>query len=163
MPLTMPLRMRPAPRAASQPSTTLTQLVPLSVLLAFTEPRSDSRSLRASSTRRGPVSFSSTRGALVLPSLSVICLLLPRSLVCPCFLLCRGLGLGHEAVVDQRAKSPADDRPKYVEPDAREVTGHDHRAEGARRVDRPPRHRAGDEDTDREGEPDGDGRYGGWR
>src|SRR5215217_3117219 len=30
IPLTMPLRMRPAPRAASQPRTTLTQLVPRS-------------------------------------------------------------------------------------------------------------------------------------
>src|SRR5215203_899124 len=30
MPLTIPLRMRPAPKAANQPRTTLTQLVPLS-------------------------------------------------------------------------------------------------------------------------------------
>src|ERR671912_2066110 len=92
IPLTIPLRMRPAPRAASQPSTTLTQLVPLSSSGgAYPE-------LRAERTSR-----SSTLWALVLPSLSVIVVLLARvlsarSLAYP---LGRALGLGHGAVVEQ--------------------------------------------------------------
>jgi hypothetical protein len=54
IPLTIPLRMRPAPRAASQPNTTLTQLVPLSV---FEEAYRESElpcSVRTSLTLRGP-------------------------------------------------------------------------------------------------------------
>src|SRR5829696_8894469 len=67
MPLTIPLRMRPAPSAASHPSTTLTQLVPLSSSSgAYPE-------LRAERTSR-----SSTLWAPVLPSLSVIVVLLSR-------------------------------------------------------------------------------------
>src|SRR5215218_1374806 len=108
IPLTMPLRMRPAPRAASQPRTTLTQLVPRSspevprdeLLAALLAPP---RSVLDSPTRReaerpplsqpaservspvGPEPIGvplrspysvSTLGASVLPSLSVIRVLL---------------------------------------------------------------------------------------
>src|ERR671916_1110886 len=115
MPLTMPLRMSPAPRAASQPSTTLTQLVPLSASEddLYPELRPDaSLSLRASSTLRGPVpprpsertSLSSTLGASVLPSLLVIRLLLSSVVLSVCSrasLLGRAFGLGQKALVEQ--------------------------------------------------------------
>jgi hypothetical protein len=76
----MPLRMSPAPRAASQPKTTLVQLVPSSFSLVR---RSSSCSLRASPTLRVPdsarpsperTSFSPTLGAPVLPSSLVLSL-----------------------------------------------------------------------------------------
>src|SRR3712207_7520500 len=51
------------------------------------------------------------------------------------------------------------DRSQNVEPHAREVPRNQHRAEGAHRVDRPPRHRACYEDPHREGEPHGYGSY----
>src|SRR4051794_9963709 len=126
IPLTIPLRMSPAPSAASQPSTTLTQLVPRSSSgAAYPE-------LRAERTSR-----SSTLWAFVLPSLSVIRALLSvvlsvRSLACP---LRRALGLGHRAIVEQCSQDPTDDGPEDVEPHAREVPRDQHGPEGARRVD----------------------------
>src|SRR5215207_7072197 len=170
IPLTMPLRMRPAPKAASQPRTTLTQLVSLSVpevprdeLLAAR--LSPSRSLLASPTMReaeppplsrppservspvGPEPIGvplrspylvSTLGASVLPSLSVIRVLLSwwscRSALAS--LLRRALGLGHGAVVEQRSQHPSYDRPQNVEPETCKVSGNDHRPQGACRIDR---------------------------
>src|SRR5215211_4251592 len=82
IPLTMPLRIKPAPRAASQPITTLTQLVPRSSTdAAYAGPRSARTSLilrgADSSCLSACTSRSSTFGASVLPSLSLTCLLLP--------------------------------------------------------------------------------------
>src|SRR3712207_285344 len=67
MPLTMPLRMRPAPRAASQPNTTLSQLVPLS---SSSGVYPEARPVRASrsSTLRAPV-FPSLRSEEHTPEL----------------------------------------------------------------------------------------------
>src|SRR5215216_2953427 len=78
----MPLRIKPAPRAASQPITTLTQLVPRSSTdAAYAGPRSARTSLilrgADSSCLSACTSRSSTFGASVLPSLSLTCLLLP--------------------------------------------------------------------------------------
>src|SRR5215212_2583437 len=73
-------------------------------------------------------------------------------------LLTRPFGLGHGAVVEQRRQYPADDRPQYVEPHAREVSCNEHRPEGARRVDRPAGHRSRDEHSYSQGESY---RYGG--
>src|ERR671920_336726 len=121
IPLTMPLRMRPAPSAASQPSTTLTQLVPLS-------------SSRGANPEVWPerTSRSATLGASVLPCLSVICLLLcwwSRSYI-RVGLLGWTFGLCQGAIVEQSGQHPPDDRPKYVEPHASEVPRNDHRSQG---------------------------------
>src|SRR5215213_8612785 len=172
MPLTRPLRIRPAPSAASHPSTTLTQLVPLSASEdgTYPEPRLDSWSLRPSSTLRGPdpprssarTSFSSTLGALVFPCLSLIRSLLSDNsvgLLVP-LLLGGAFGLGHEAVVEQCAQHTPYDRPQDVEPRAREVPRHQHRAQSSRRVHSAPRHGSRDEDPHRQGKTH---RYGSYR
>src|ERR687894_1346803 len=94
MPLTMPLRISPAPRAASQPSTTLSQLVPLSVLADAYRESEPPCSVRTSLTLRGPeppLSFErrspyseSSLGASVLLSLRSLSLtqLLPSGSPC---------------------------------------------------------------------------------
>src|SRR5215210_7537711 len=78
---TMPLRISPAPSAASQPKTTLVQLVPSLLSLYL---RSSSCSRRASPTQRVPdsarpsperTSFSSALGASVLLSPLVLSLI----------------------------------------------------------------------------------------
>src|SRR5829696_3316618 len=193
IPLTMPLRMRPAPKAASQPRTTLTQLVSLSVpevprdeLLAAR--LSPSRSLLASPTMReaeppplsrpaservspvGPEPIGvplrspysvSTLGASVLPSLSVIRVLLSwwscRSALAS--FLRRALGLGQGAVVEQRPKHPAYDRPKDVEPETCKVPGNDHRSKRTRRIERTSGYRSCDEHSYRQRKSYRYGRY----
>src|SRR5215213_8295971 len=69
---------------------------------------------------------------------------------CPVKSLAWAFGLGHGAVVEQRPKHPADDRPKDVEPHAREISRYDHRPERACRIDRPSRYGPRDEDPYRE-------------
>src|SRR5215207_1631112 len=110
IPLTIPLRMRPAPRAASQPRTTLTRLVPLSTSSGVY------LKLRPSRT-----SCSSTFGASVFPSLLPLVLIYLLLLV-ECrqitVALSRALCLGHGAIIEQRSQHPTDDRSKDVEPEA---------------------------------------------
>src|SRR5215208_232170 len=69
---------------------------------------------------------------------------------CPAKSLAWAFGLGHGAVVEQRPKHPADDRPKDVKPHAREISRYDHRPERACRIDRPSRYGPRDEDPYRE-------------
>src|SRR5215212_5393284 len=110
IPLTIPLRMRPAPRAANQPRTTLTQLVPLS-----------SSSGVYLELRPSRTSCSSTFGALVFPSLLPLVLIYLLRLVegrqCRVATLAGALCLGHGAIVEQRSQHSSDDRPKDVEPE----------------------------------------------
>src|SRR5215217_968448 len=129
--LTIPLKMRPAPRAASHPRTTLTQLVPLS-----------SSSGVYLELRPSRTSCSSTFGVSVFPSLLPLVLifyllLLVECRQCTVASLAGTLGLGHGAVVKQRSQHSSYDRPKDVEPETCKIPGNQHRSEGARRVDRP--------------------------
>src|SRR5919107_5807151 len=98
---------------------------------------------------------SSTLWAFVLPSLSVACVFLSegmsvRSLA---YSLGRALGLGHGPIVEQRPEYPPDDRPKHVQPDAREVTRDQHRPKRARRFYRAPGNGSGDKAPDRQSKP----------
>src|SRR5918998_376167 len=71
---------------------------------------------------------------------------------CPANSLAWAFGLCQGAVVEQRPKHPPDDRPKDVQPYTTEVSGNDHRSEGARRIDRPSSHRSRDEHPNRKRE-----------
>src|SRR5215208_4176035 len=79
---------------------------------------------------------------------------------CPAKSLAWAFGLGHGAVVEQRPKHPADDRPKDVKPHATEVPSNDHRSQRARRIDRPSGHGSRNEDPHCKRESH---RYGGYR
>src|SRR3712207_2438976 len=163
-PPTIPLRMSPAPRAASQPKMTLVQLVFLypcdnSYDMPWVLPLSW---LRRPSPER--TSFSSTLGAPVLPSPLVLSLISFISFPCEpqttFLLLTLGSVLGHGPFVEQCRRYSPDDGPQDVEPNASEVARNEHRPEGANRVDGASGDGASNKDPDCKGEAHRNGGYG---